>query len=105
MERQEMIDKVWDLRESELVDLWYDYCEANSLYDDMIHTNDEFFFDGFNIIDVAQNVANGDWRYGDDYIKQDGYGHFISFTYKSEIMEHIDLDPFVDWLIDNGIEF
>lgn len=105
MERNKMIDKVWELKDYELVSLWNDYCDANSMYDDYIQVNDEEFLQNYSPMDIAQNVANGEWRYSDDYIKTNGYGHFITFTYKSEIMEHIDLDPFVDWLIENEIEF
>ena len=99
-----MIDRVWELEEDELLDLWTDYCDANSLYDDIIHPNDEFFFESYKPMEIAQGVNNGDWRYSDTYIKANVYGEFYSFTYKSEIMEHIDIDPFVDWIIKNEID-
>lgn len=104
MNRQEIIDNIWNLSEQELIDLWFDYCEANSMWDDVIYQNDEFFFEDYSQIEVAQKVVNGEWRYSDDYVKQNGYGNFVSFSYKSEIMEHIDMDPFVDWIIENEIE-
>lgn len=104
MNRQETIDKVWELKQDNLIDLWNDYCNDNRLYDDTIHSNDEFFFENFKPMDIAQGVNLGSWRYSDDYIKVDVYGYFYSFSYKSEIMEHIDLDPFVDWVIENEIE-
>lgn len=105
MKRQEMIDRIWDLDESDLLDVWCDYCEANRMWEDIISPNDEFFLENYSQMEVAQKVANGEWLYSDDYVKVDGYGNFVSFSYKSEIMEHIDIDPFVDWLIDNEIDF
>ena len=105
MNRQEMIDRIWELDESDLLNLWTDYCEANRMWEDIISPNDEFFLENYSQMQVAQKVANGEWLYSDDYVKEDGYGNFVSFSYKSEIMEHIDIDPFVDWLIDNEIDF
>lgn len=99
------IDLIWESDIPQLIDLWCDYCEANSLYDDIIFPNDEFFFEPYKPMEIAQGVNNGDWRYSDDWVKANAYGEFYSFTYKSEIMEHIDLDPFVDWIIENEIEF
>ena len=104
MNRQETIDKIWELRENNLLDLWFDFCQDMKMYDDIIYPNDEFFFENFKPIEIAQGVNLGSWRYTDDYIKVDVYGYFWSFTYKSEIMEHIDLDAFVDWVIENEIE-
>lgn len=103
MERQEIIDRVWELEESDLIDLWCDYCNDNRLYDDIIFPNDEFFFENYKPMEIAQGVNLGSWRYSDDWVKADVYGYFYSFSYKSEIMEHIDLDPFVDWLEENGV--
>lgn len=100
-----MIDRIWELDESDLLNLWTDYCEANRMWEDIISPNDEFFLENYSQMQVAQKVANGEWLYSDDYVKEDGYGNFVSFSYKSEIMEHIDIDPFVDWLIDNEIDF
>lgn len=104
MNRQETIDRVCDLRENNLIDLWCDYCKDNRLYDDIIYPNDEFFFENYKTMEIAQGISLGSWRLTDDWVKADVYGYFYSFSYKSEIMEHIDLDPFVDWVIENEIE-
>ena len=105
MKRQEIIDRVLNLDEVDLLNLWTEYCEANRIWEDIIYVNDEFFFENYSQMEIAQGVNNGEWLYSDAYVKEDSYGHFVSFSYKSEIMEHIDIDPFVDWLIDQYIDF
>jgi hypothetical protein len=97
--------EIEEMNAQEIVDLWFDFCEEMKWYEDIIYQNDEFFFESYQGIDIAQKVAHGEWRYSDDYVKLDGNGNFVSFTYTSEVLENIDKDQFIMWLLEKkGVE-
>jgi hypothetical protein len=92
------IEQLKDLEDTTLIQLWNDYCQENNMYDDTIYENDEDFLNTFTPLEVAQRVSYGEYQYRDMYVKFNGYGNFVSFTYTSDVYSHIDFDELLKWL-------
>lgn len=68
-----------------------------------IYENDEYFFETFfegRPMEAVRAAHYGDYNYGDDYVRFNGYGNLVSFgdyTYEQELKE--SLDDIIDNLI------
>ena len=96
---------IYDLSSVEdLMTLWNEYCNENSMWDDYLAHNDEDFLGNFTPLEIAQKVSFGDYNYHDDFITFDGNGNFKTLNYWSEILDYIDLDEMIDWINLNDLE-
>lgn len=96
---------IYDLSSvQDLMTLWNEYCNENSMWDDIIDHNDEDFLSNYTPLEIAQKVSFGDYNYHDDFITLDGGGNFKTLNFWSEILDYIDLDAMIDWINDNDLE-
>lgn len=87
---------VESLAESELVDLWNEYCNECYMYDDIIYVNDEYFLDDnfTSPSDAVRACLYGDYTYTDPWVVFDGYGNLQSYY---DACKAIDLDSLIEW--------
>lgn len=81
-ELREIIEKINEMSESELISLNNTYCSETSSGDE-IYSNDEEFFNTFfhcRIMDAIRSVDFGTYRLNDDYVKFNGYGNLETFN-------------------------
>ena len=96
---------IYDLSSvQDLMTLWNEYCNENSMWDDYLEHNDDDFLSRFTPLEIAQKVSYGDYNYTDDFITFDGRGNFKTLHYWSELLDYIDLDAMIDWVNDNDLE-
>ena len=99
-ELYEAIDEVIeDLNESEQVELWNEYCDANSYYDDRIEYND---LDDILCSEVADKLDDA-YRTYHQWAWFDGYGEICSSDYITETS--YDKDSLIEYMIDDDNSF
>lgn len=121
MEKFERImDALKEMNESDLVNVWNEYCYATNRYDDEI-LDAYRMEDWINNSDDTFNILNRFFFGSDDYDDKssanpnrnyftfNGYGNIISFdyiynSYKNEF-NYIDVDDLVDYIIENDESF
>lgn len=93
IDNAELLEKLENLEENDIINLHNQYCDLNSYHDDMIYDFDNSFFDeicgGMDRMEIARASTFGDLNWSDDYICFDGYGNFKSIR---NIESEIDLD-------------
>ena len=103
--RDELISIIDGLEESELLDVYNEYCDETNGYDDTVYWNDEeeldMVFNEQSPYYVLCRAYYGEYRLGDRFFKFDGYGNLRSFNVLSE---EIFLDELVDWILDNDTD-
>ena len=89
--------------ESELVELWNDYCEATGMDSDIIYYNDEEFLDTMfaSPAEAVRASFFGDYNWGDTYVVFNGYGNLQSYY---DPLEAMDLDALAEWYYENNNE-
>ena len=103
-ELYEAIDEVIeDLNESEQVELWNEYCDANSYYDDRIEYNDlDDILCGCSPSEVADKLDDA-YRTYHQWAWFDGYGNICSSDYITETA--YDKDSLIEYMIDDDNSF
>ena len=93
-------DTINNMSDSEMINLWNEYCDNNRYYDDRIEYFDEGVFNdlmsGKTPWEIYQIIDNSDISYNDDYCHYDGY----ELNTFSDVYDSIDIDNLVEW----GIE-
>lgn len=75
------------LSDSELVSIHNEYCQEMGYSDDEIFNNDEEFFNTFfngKVIEAVRAISYGEYSYGHEYVKFNGYGNLESFDNPTE---------------------
>ena len=89
-----------NMSDSEIIDLWNEYCGENGYYDDRIEYFDEGVFNdlmaGKTPYEIYQIIDNSDISFFDDYCHYDGY----ELNTFSDIYDSIDIDDLVKWVIE-----
>ena len=96
-----VFDTINNMSDSEMIDLWNEYCGDNGYYDDRIEYFDEGVFNdlmsGKTPYEIYQIIDNSDISFFDDYCRYDGYDELNTF---SDIYDSIDIDDLVKWVIE-----
>ena len=94
-------DTINNMSDSELIDLWNEYCDNNRYYDDRIEYFDEGVFNdlmaGKTPYEIYQIIDNSDISFFDDYCRYNGYDELNTF---SDVYDSIDIDDLVEWVIE-----
>lgn len=95
---KEQIEK---LTNSELVNLWNEYCDRDNRQDNIIYTLDDCTLDSIfvNPSDVIKHM--GVFNYYDDYFTFNGYGNMCSFSNVFDTYSPFCIGDICDWLEDN----
>jgi antirestriction protein len=97
----EIVQKIEDMSDSELVSLHNEYCQNNSLSDDEIFNNDEEFFETFfpgKVTEAVRAAMYGDYNFGHEWVKFNGYANLESFDSPSN---HIDKSAIIKDVLEN----
>jgi len=92
---------------SELIAAYNNYLYEVGYYDDIIYSNDEYFFKKFFTDPDAAVRATyyGHYNYCDDYVRFNGYGNLDSYN-EYALLDEIKRDSdFTSWLFDNDEAF
>ena len=86
------------MTETELIELWNEFCNDANYSDDIIYHNDEGAFEkmGFTIRQTCAARDRGDYDFDDLYIVLDGYGNPMS---SNDAIEFVDEDNLIEWLL------
>ena len=94
-----IIDTIDNMSDSEMIDLWNEYCNDNGYYDDRIEYFDEGVFNdlmsGKTPYEIYQIIDNSDISFFDDYCHYDGY----ELNTFSDVYDSIDIENLVEWII------
>ena len=95
-----VFDTINNMSDSELINLWNEYCGDNGYYDDRIEYFDEGVFNdlmsGKTPYEIYQIIDNSDISFFDDYCHYDGY----ELNTFSDVYDSIDIDDLVKWVIE-----
>ena len=95
-----VFDTIDNMNDSEMIDLWNEYCNDNGYYDDRIEYFDEGVFNdlmsGKTPYEIYQIIDNSDISFFDNYCRYDGY-ELNTFT---DIYDSIDIENLVEWIIE-----
>jgi len=80
--KDQIIEIINNMTESELIELNNRYCQVFDYCDDEIYNNDEEFFEIFftDAMEAVRAVSFGDYKYNDDYVIFNGYGNLETFN-------------------------
>lgn len=89
-----------NMSDSEMIDLWNEYCGDNGYYYDRIEYFDEGVFNdlmsGKTPYEIYQIIDNSDISFFDDYYRYNGY----ELNTFSDVYDSIDIDDLVKWVIE-----
>ena len=89
-----------NMSDSEMIELWNEYCDDNGYCDDRIEYFDEGVFNdlmaGKTPYEIYQIIDNNDISFFDDYCHYDGY----ELNTFSDVYDSIDIDNLVEWVIE-----
>jgi hypothetical protein len=95
-----VFDTIDNMSDSEMIDLWNEYCGDNGYYYDRIEYFDEGVFNdlmaGKTPYEIYQIIDNNDISFFDDYCRYDGY----ELNTFSDVYDSIDIDDLVEWIIE-----
>jgi hypothetical protein len=95
-----VIDTIDNMSDSEMIDLWNEYCGDNGYYYDRIEHFDEGVFNdlmaGKTPYEIYQIIDNNDISFFDDYCRYDGY----ELNTFSDVYDSIDINDLVEWIIE-----
>lgn len=93
-------DTIDNMSDSEMIELWNEFCDDNRYYDDRIEYFDEGVFNdlmaGKTPYEIYQIIDNSDISFFDDYYRYDGY----ELNTFSDVYDSIDIDNLVEWVIE-----
>lgn len=93
-------DTIDNMSDSEMINLWNEFCDDNCYYDDRIEYFDEGVFNdlmaGKTPYEIYQIIDNSDISFFDDYYRYDGY----ELNTFSDVYDSIDIDNLVEWVIE-----
>lgn len=93
------------LTDSETVSAHNQMCDNLNYPDDQIFSNDEDFFNSFfenRVLEAVRAVAYGDYNYGHDWVKFNGYGNLESTSYPND---WIDEPQLIEDIINNPDDY
>lgn len=96
--REEVLEMLRDMNDSDLVAVHNEYCDKVSCYDDKIYDMYEInnLLYGRSPLEIITDAR--DVNANDSYIRYDGYGNLESTDYPQDWM---DLDEIADYIVEN----
>ena len=100
-----VFDTINNMSDSEMIDLWNEYCGDNGYYDDRIEYFDEGVFNdlmaGKTPYEIYQIIDNSDISFFDDYGRYN-YCRYNGYELNlfRDIYDYIDIDDLVKWIIE-----
>ena len=96
-------EAIEDLTNSEKVNMWNQYCENNSYYDEYIEYNDpNSFMCGLEPEEIIRRIdKEGNYSLSDDYCIIDGSGEYVSFDYIDDDSSPFDIDELANYVYNN----
>lgn len=95
-----VIDTIDNMSDSEMIELWNEYCDDNRYYEDRIEYFNESVFNDLMArktpYEIYQIIDNSDISFFDDYCRYNGE-EFNTFT---DIYDSIDIGDLVEWVIE-----
>ena len=95
-----VIDTIDNMSDSEMIELWNEYCDDNRYYEDRIEYFNESVFNDLMArktpYEIYQIIDNSDISFFDDYCRYNGE-EFNTFT---DIYDSIDIGDLVEWIIE-----
>ena len=106
--RDELISIIDGLEESELLDVYNEYCDETDGFDGAIYWNDEeeldMVFNGQSPYYVLCRAYYGEYRLGDRFFTFNGYGNLRSFNSLDDDNSPIYTYEIAEWCIDNDTD-
>ena len=99
---EQLKEQLWDLSQSDLFNVWNDFCDNNHwerVYDNSVDEIVDYYHNDLEKF-LIENMSNSDYNNTDDYFTIDGYGHLKSFD---DLYDEIDEDSLLDWIIENEL--
>lgn len=95
-------EAIEDLRESDKVAMWNQYCENNNYWDEYIeYNNPNDFMCGLEPYDVIRIInTDGEYRLDDDYCAISG-SEYVSFDYVDDGCSPFDIEELAKYVYDN----
>lgn len=93
---------LWDLSQSDLFNLWNDFCDDNHWERVNNNTIGEIVSYYGNDLEeyLRDNRYNDNYDTNDDYFTIDGYGHLKSFD---DLWDEIDENALIEWIDENDL--
>lgn len=101
--KEQLQEQLWDLSESELFNLWNDFCDENhweKIYNNCVGEIVDYYHNDLEQF-LIENMSNDNYCQNHDYFTIDGYGHLKSFD--DLFSDGIDVDELIDWIIENEL--
>lgn len=101
MTKAEMInDYLFTIADSDLIELWNEYCDDNYCSDQRVYQMDELdeLLHGCTATEILESV-DSDFSTYDDYFIKDDYDLLESH---SDVFDIVDIDELTDYIIDNS---
>lgn len=110
MTYEQILERLNEMDNADLIAVHNKYCEAYGSMDNQIFENDDYFLETYFMnrpADLAMSIQYGDYRYSDEYVQFDGYGNLESFDYPdghifpeeiANYLEDLDEDEQEDFL-------
>jgi hypothetical protein len=89
------------LSDSELMGVHNDFCQSINDGDNLIHDNDEDFFEMYfenDVIGAVRAASYGEYNFNDKYVKFNGYANLESFD---TVADHVDLDDIANNILES----
>ena len=104
MDREKIIKELRKLDNSELLSLYREFLKAKQYFDKEIYDMSEFdcIMGNKTPLEIVKHCYYGDFCPKHAYFTFIAYGNLLSSDRLTRLM---DLDKFIDWLIDNNHEF
>jgi hypothetical protein len=99
--REDVMEYLEGLDNSELVSIHNEYCQSIGDGDSEIWSNDDEFFETFfsgRVVEAVRAATYGDFEFHHDYVMFNGYANLESFDDPSG---HIDLGDIADDILEN----
>lgn len=120
MMKEKILEVIKGMEDSDIVQLWNEYCQDANRYDDEImdaYTMEEWITNSNDVMNILNRFYFGsdEEREGTsanpnrDYFTFNGYGNIISFDYiynsYTEEFSYIFVDELIDYIIENENAF
>lgn len=113
--KNQVMDVLKDMDDSELVYTWNEYCDRVNMYDDRIESMDmlDELFSGQDVTYILNRAYYGSDQFGDEFCPSrewfmfNGYGNLVSLDwiaynkYADKFGDCIDECALVDYILDN----
>lgn len=107
LNRDNLIEQLENLEESELIAAWNTMCGNCNAHDDVIFSMDEFedTFCDTDKFELVRMALYGKFNPADDWFGFNGYGNLVSFGYEERLLDRICIGDIADDAIENSLDY